>query len=281
MLKRTEASDVLLQRVVTGVLAAALVLWAVWVGGPAFYVVVAAVVALCASELYRLMRSGQMRASLPVMVVGALGFVVIESMGMHSAAGDYAAILLLVLLFGHLLGQRMAGALAEPTAVFAATVYAGLPLSQLIRIRMMEPSSVGLGVIMMVLSSVWACDIGAYLFGSAFGRHKLAPKVSPAKSVEGAIAGLICAVLASLAINAIDARVGLWYAFDPARLAAFSLVIGVAAQIGDLVESMFKRSVSAKDSGGLLPGHGGVLDRCDSMIAAGAIAHLAAAALLF
>lgn len=271
----------LLQRVVTGVLAAALVLWAVWVGGPAFYVVVAAVVALCASELYRLMRSGQMRASLPVMVVGALGFVVIESMGMHSAAGDYAAILLLVLLFGHLLGQRMAGALAEPTAVFAATVYAGLPLSQLIRIRMMEPSSVGLGVIMMVLSSVWACDIGAYLFGSAFGRHKLAPKVSPAKSVEGAIAGLICAVLASLAINAIDARVGLWYAFDPARLAAFSLVIGVAAQIGDLVESMFKRSVRAKDSGGLLPGHGGVLDRCDSMIAAGAIAHLAAAALLF
>lgn len=271
----------LLQRVITGILAAALVLSVVWVGGPAFCVLVAAIVSLCASELYKLMRLGRMRSSLPVMVVGSLGFVAIESMGMHSAIGDYAAILLFVLLFGHLLGQRMSGALAEPAAVFAATVYAGLPLSQLIRIRMMEPSSIGLGVIMMVLSSVWACDIGAYSFGSAFGRHKLAPKISPAKSVEGAAAGLICAVLASLIINAINARVGLWYAFDPARLSAFSLVIGVAAQIGDLVESMLKRSVSAKDSGALLPGHGGVLDRCDSMIAAGAIAHLAAAALLF
>lgn len=267
-------------RVITGLVAAALVIWIVMAGGFAFVALVAIAVLLITTELWGLMRMGRIPASLPVMIAGSLGFVVLESLNMHSGSSDYAIILLLVLLAGHLLGRKMDGALVHPAAAFAGTLYAGMPLSQFVRIRMAGPDSVGLGIVMMVLVSVWACDIAAYFVGSALGRHKLYPVVSPAKSVEGAVAGLIGAVLLPLAVNLVSARFGLWHVFEPLRLAAFGLVIGLVAQIGDLVESMFKRSVSAKDSGNILPGHGGLLDRCDSLIAASAIAHLAAVVFL-
>lgn len=267
-------------RVITGVIAAALVLWIVVAGGLAFVALVGIAVLLIAVELQGLMRLGRIPASLPVMVAGSLGFVVLESLNVHSGSIDYAIVLFLVLLAGHLLGGKMDGALVHPAAVFAGSLYAGMPLSQFIRIRNAVPDSVGLGIVMMVLVSVWACDIAAYFVGSTWGRHKLCPVVSPAKSVEGAVAGLISAVLLPLAVNFVSARFGLWYVFDPLRLAAFGLVIGLVAQIGDLIESMFKRSVNAKDSGNILPGHGGLLDRCDSLIAASAVAHLAAVVFL-
>lgn len=270
----------LVQRIVTGVIAAALVLCVVVIGGPAFSVLVGIIVLLAAVEFHRLMRLGKISVSLLVMIAGSLGFVVLEAFDMHSATGEYSAILLFVLLFGHLLGKRARSALVEPAVTFAGTVYIGLPLSQLVRIRNAEPGSISLGLVMMILATVWASDIGAYFFGTAFGRNKLAPSVSPSKSIEGAIAGLACAVVAPLAINAVVGRLGLWYTFRPGRLVAFCLVIGIFAQLGDLVESMLKRSVGAKDSGSLLPGHGGVLDRCDSLIAASAVAYLAAVSFL-
>ncbi len=267
-------------RVLTGIVAAALVIWVVLTGGFVFVALVGIAVLLCTIELHGLMRMGRIAASLPVMVTGSLGFVVLESLNMHMGSSDYAIILLLVLLAAHLFGGRMEGALVQPAAVFAASLYAGMPLSQLIRIRLAGSDPIGLGIVMMVLVSVWACDIAAYFVGTALGRHKLCPAVSPAKSVEGAVAGLISAVLLPLAVNSISARFGLWHVFEPPRLAVFSLVIGAVAQIGDLIESMFKRSVSAKDSGTILPGHGGLLDRCDSLIAASAVAHLAAVVFL-
>lgn len=273
-------TDMIKPRVITGIVAAALVISIVFAGGFAFIGLVGIAVLLCTIELHGLMRKGRIPASLPVMITGSLGFVVLEGLDMHIGSIDYAGILLLVLLAGHLFGRRMEGALIRPAAVFAASLYAGMPLSQLIRIRFAVPDPLGLGIVMMVLVSVWACDIAAYFLGSVAGRHKLYPVVSPAKSVEGAVAGLIGAVLLPLAVNSVNARFGLWYVFEPFRLAAFSLVIGVAAQIGDLIESMFKRSVNAKDSGAILPGHGGLLDRCDSLIAASTIAHLAAVVLL-
>jgi len=272
--------SVLMQRTITGVIAAALVISAVAVGGAVFSLLVGIIVLLCAVEFHGLMRKGGISVSLPVMIVGPLGFVVLESLDMHSAIGEYSAISLFVLLSGYLLGKRSPSSFAELAATFTGAMYTGLPLSQLIRIRVAEPESVGLGVVMMVLATVWACDIGAYFFGIAFGRHKLAPSVSPAKTVEGAVAGLVSAIVAPLIINAVIARLGLWYTFPAGRLFVFCAVIGIVAEIGDLVESMLKRIVGAKDSGRLLPGHGGVLDRCDSLIAAAAVAYLAAVSIL-
>lgn len=104
----------------------------------------------------------------------------------------------------------------------------------------------------------WLTDTGAYFGGSKFGKRKLSPKISPNKSVEGALFGVLAA-----------AGVGLIFALStghpPLRLIIFAVLLSVCAQVGDLVESAFKRERAVKDSGSLLPGHGGILDRFDSL----------------
>lgn len=111
---------------------------------------------------------------------------------------------------------------------------------------------------------VWAADTGAYIAGRTLGRHKLAPAVSPGKTREGALGGIVAAVLFAL--------LGGWVlGYDGARLTAFAILggwVAVISIVGDLTISMFKRHAQVKDSGTLFPGHGGVLDRLDSVLAA-------------
>jgi phosphatidate cytidylyltransferase len=119
----------------------------------------------------------------------------------------------------------------------------------------------GSQLVLFMLMLVWAADIGAYFAGRRFGRLKLAPRVSPAKTWEGVLGGVAAA--------AVVAAVGAWW-FDLPRVAFLSLCLAVAliSIVGDLTESMFKRYAGMKDSGSLFPGHGGVLDRIDSVTAA-------------
>lgn len=122
----------------------------------------------------------------------------------------------------------------------------------------------GASLIFYVLGIVWAADVGAFFVGVKFGRHKLRPEVSPGKSVEG-LAGGIAASLAIIGFAALH------YQVDPSRIWLHVVVGGVTVAVsalGDLNESMFKRCVGCKDSGNLLPGHGGILDRIDSLTAA-------------
>ncbi|WP_100655884.1 phosphatidate cytidylyltransferase [Alteromonas flava] len=122
----------------------------------------------------------------------------------------------------------------------------------------------GASLIFYVLGIVWAADIGAFFVGVKFGKHKLRPNVSPGKTLEGLLGG----VTASIAIIAFAA---LHYQVDPSRIwlhiVIGALTVGVSA-LGDLNESMFKRCAGIKDSGKILPGHGGVMDRIDSLTAA-------------
>ncbi|HEY2677757.1 MAG TPA: phosphatidate cytidylyltransferase [Steroidobacteraceae bacterium] len=116
-------------------------------------------------------------------------------------------------------------------------------------------------IVLWLVLMVCAADIGAYSAGRAFGRHKLAPRVSPGKTLEGAVGGL--------AMVALIAWGGAVYFGLPALVAVpFGCAVGIYSIIGDLTESMFKRAAALKDSGGLLPGHGGLLDRIDSVTAA-------------
>lgn len=114
---------------------------------------------------------------------------------------------------------------------------------------------------------VWACDSGAYYFGRRFGRRSLAPVVSPKKTWEGAIAGLACATL-------FGAAGGTWWfvpELGPLRGALAGALASTAGQLGDLVESLWKRGAGVKDSGVFLPGHGGFYDRIDSLLFAGPV----------
>jgi phosphatidate cytidylyltransferase len=116
-------------------------------------------------------------------------------------------------------------------------------------------------IVLWLAMMVCAADVGAYFAGRRFGRHKLAPHVSPGKTSEGAAGGLVAVALVAWAG-------ALHFGLPVAALIAFGLGIAMVSVIGDLTESMFKRAAALKDSGGILPGHGGMLDRLDSITAA-------------
>lgn len=115
--------------------------------------------------------------------------------------------------------------------------------------------------VLFVLGIVWAADVGAYFVGRRLGRHKLAPAVSPGKTWEGVAGGLIAAVVTA-------AAGAVWFGLSPLLMAVVGLFVGAVSVVGDLTVSMFKRNAGLKDSGNLFPGHGGVLDRVDSVTAA-------------
>lgn len=142
-------------------------------------------------------------------------------------------------------------------------------------LAMAKARTQGINFVLSVMALVWAADIAAYAGGRAFGRHKLAPTISPGKTWEGALSGAVAVVLLALAWRAADAA----WLFDSLSLytllwreggAIFGLTACLALSamsvVGDLVESLVKRAAGAKDSSGLLPGHGGVLDRIDALL---------------
>ncbi len=147
--------------------------------------------------------------------------------------------------------------LAEANFNLLAVLYAVILLSHLYLLRQLPR---GLEWTFLTIFLVWATDIGAYLIGRQFGRHLLAPKVSPKKTLEGSAGGLMfCMAMA----------ITFWYLVGEDSWITYvvlGLVIGISAQVGDLFESALKRSAGVKDSGKLIPGHGGILDRFDSLI---------------
>lgn len=125
-------------------------------------------------------------------------------------------------------------------------------------------ASHGSVLIMVVLGIVWSADIGAYFSGKNLGKHKLMPLVSPNKTIEGLVGGLICSALfVVIFCHFANVSVDNWLLY-----AILAAVVGLFSAVGDLLESMFKREVNLKDSGSCLPGHGGILDRIDSLTAA-------------
>jgi phosphatidate cytidylyltransferase len=136
-------------------------------------------------------------------------------------------------------------------------------------------------LVLAILLSVWAADVGAYFVGSLLGRHKLAPAISPGKSWEGFIGGILGSVVVwVVALGLPDTGVSWLEGISIADtgltlgwVVAIGVSVAVAGLFGDLVESRIKREVGAKDSGSLLPGHGGFLDRFDSLIVVSVVAY--------
>jgi phosphatidate cytidylyltransferase len=149
-----------------------------------------------------------------------------------------------------------ASALGAWALAVSIGVYVGALLASTIGLR---EGPDGQSWFLLVLLSTWACDILAYFVGRTFGRHKLAPTVSPGKSIEGLVGGIVGAV----GVAAIGA---LLLPQPPLRIVGLGVVVAIGAVLGDLAESAVKRQLGAKDFGHILPGHGGILDRVDSLL---------------
>lgn len=190
-------------------------------------------------------------AWLPLLLVGGvLAFVELARLAGRSFRGPA---LLAVLALGAL---YIAGGLAALAQLQSAS--AGERSS-------VEPSFARWAL--LALAVTWAADVAAYAVGSRMGRHQLAPRLSPRKTIEGTVAGIVAAALAAAAIGAL-------YGLAQVGVAIVALLAGPAALAGDLLESALKRAAGVKDSGGIVPGHGGVLDRIDSLLLVAPVVYL-------
>lgn len=161
------------------------------------------------------------------------------------------------------------GSLSDWALTLALPLYVGL-LQYFVLLRSRNDGGALAGFPMtwplLVLLGSWVCDIGAYTVGKMIGRARLAPLISPAKSVEGAAAGVIAAMMLGVLLHFVTG-------LHPLVMAGFGLAVGVGSVIGDLAESLLKRQCGVKDSGVLMPGHGGILDRMDALLGAATCAY--------
>lgn len=182
-----------------------------------------------------------------------------------------AAVLILLALVAPAVAIWSRGVEGEPLLSVATTVF-GAGYAALVAFGLylrhlpgVDDALHGSAILFAPVLLTWASDTFAYFGGRAMGRHKLIPRVSPGKTVEGALSAVVGTVVVGAAYALFLARFATWVP-TPVEGALFGLLVSVAAQMGDLAESAWKRDVGVKDSGTLLPGHGGALDRFDSLL---------------
>ncbi len=234
-------------------------------GGLFFLVLVDLIILLGLREFYVLMRA---KGYQPFEVLGYFCGLAISWYAWREGVGVPLIVTgsLLLIMVRELFRRDMTKSLAHIAVTIFGIMYIGWMGSHLVMLREL-PASLGLddymGVQLVFFAALltWATDTGAYLFGVALGRHKLIPRISPNKTVEGAVGGLLAAGFCGWICSK-----GLTPFLTPLAATVVGLVVGVMAQLGDLVESMIKRDAGIKDSAELIPGHGGVLDRFDSLL---------------
>ncbi|MCH3968289.1 MAG: phosphatidate cytidylyltransferase [Atopobiaceae bacterium] len=247
-----------LTRTTSGAIYAITILVCLYLGPIATDLLVAAMSWLCCSEFFRIIRMGGRMPNEFIGLAFAVAFPV--SVLLH---GSVMLFLLFCLVFavGVWYVATPRASIADVAATVFGPVYTGLMLSAIVSIRVCDAGGEGALLTFAVMASVWINDAAAYFVGSRIGRHPLAPRISPHKSIEGLVGGILGSLVVWLAIAFIGVRsVSLPLAVCAALLSA------AASVMGDLFESRLKRGAGVKDSGNLMPGHGGLLDRSDSMI---------------
>ena len=263
----------LAQRLTVAAIAIPAILFMIFRGGDAFLYFILLLSAIGMYEYLRGQAIGFGSVFFVVPFVGAVGAVYLTATGMP-LYGSYAlmGVFLLTGIFLATGTQPIKDLYFKNIYIVWGTFYIGLlyPFVYLIRgdSTWMQPSPGGWWVFFL-LASLWVCDTGAMFFGSQFGKHQLAPAVSPNKTVEGFIGGFIGAGIVAVIFK-------IFWLPDVAyqHFAALPLLIGTFGQIGDLVESLWKRAIGIKDSSAIIPGHGGVLDRFDSLLFAAPVVYL-------
>jgi len=245
------------KRVRSALVIAPLVFAAAWFGGAFFAIVVAAIAGLGALEFYSMLSFPKRHPLTQFGLLCILLFIILAHF-----EGPYTASLLasaVVLSLVWLIFRSSAKSSHMNWAwTIAGILCLGWMFSRLIPLRALAD---GREWVIFTLFAIFAADTSAFFIGRAWGRHAMAPTISPGKTWEGAIGGLVGAVAASLVLAAI-----LSFPIPSWQAVILGVLVGVFSQLGDLAESMLKRKVGVKDSGALIPGHGGILDRLDSVV---------------
>jgi phosphatidate cytidylyltransferase len=248
-------------RVLSAAVLAPLALGCIWVGRGAFAALVALIVVGLSYEWLGLCgHRSSARAIVPFALLPC-------SVALTELGGAAWAVLLLIVATAAGITPARGMSPARPLAF--GIPYLGLAAVALVWLRR-QPESGGVNVIVLLLV-VWASDIGAYVFGRALGGPRLAPSISPGKTWSGAVGGLLTAAAVGLLASLI-----LGHGPPVWRPVVFAVLIGVVGQAGDLFESRLKRHFGVKDSGTIIPGHGGLLDRMDAVLTAAPVAALLA-----
>ncbi len=250
------------KRVMFGGIALAIFLPFLLIGGTAFQFFVSLLAMIAVGELIKMngLAPNSIEGMLTMLASVVLTLPLENFLTFLPTDGNYTAYAIVVfLLLGSIVFNFGQYNYSDVVFPIASSFYIGIGFHNLILARMD-----GLNKVFFALLIVWATDIGAYLIGRQIGRRKLLPRVSPNKTIEGFIGGILSAVVVAL----------IFLIFDKSLLAGYSLgmmlllvvIFSIFSQFGDLVESAIKRHFGVKDSGKIIPGHGGILDRFDGMI---------------
>ncbi len=258
----------LLQRILSALVFIPIIFAAIWFGDPWFSLLVGIVAILGVMEFYKMPAHHQGQTLTVFGVVWTVLFV------LSSHWNDWHNGLVLPLLITSavvfsliwlVFRYRTEGAFTGWCWTLGGIFYIGWMLSHYIGLRALED---GRDWVLFVIFATFAADSCAFLVGRAWGRHPIAPLISPAKTVEGTIGGFVGAIAAAIALYYF---LGLPIRLD--KVIALGCLIGVFAHLGDLAESLLKRSSGIKESGRLIPGHGGILDRLDSIVFTGIVVY--------
>lgn len=184
----------------------------------------------------------------------------------------FAAVVMITFISQSIQFQKPGATMATISGTVLAVAYVGLLGSFIIQMRWLDGPYHGLVPLAFLVTAAKGADTGAYTFGRILGHHKLWPRLSPNKTVEGAFGGLLFGVAGALLVNAVARGLLGVIPMGWGRAAAFGAIVGTAAQLGDLMESMIKRDCARKDASAAVPGFGGVLDVVDSLLFAGPVA---------
>jgi phosphatidate cytidylyltransferase len=232
-----------------------------WMPAWGFLVILGVATLLACDEYLRLARAADIVVGrwLALILIGAL-LVTSWLFGVSGLAATAVAALVILPTFRLARPESPQGSLAGVATECFAVLYLGATAACLGWLRLWPGNPSGVKVLFFFLACIWIGDSGAYYVGKNFGRHKMSPKISPNKTVEGLAGGIaITYAAAAAAAFILDLELGATHVF------ALATILAVAAPVGDLVESLFKRDSGIKDSSGLIPGHGGLLDRTDSL----------------
>jgi phosphatidate cytidylyltransferase len=270
------------QRWLTALIAMPIVLIFAWFGGWFAFTAILLIVALGMFEFRSMMLHADYHpliwVSFGLSVLLLISAMVAQYRLLLIEAGVGSALLISFLLI--LFRKRLDGALVDWALTLAISIYLGWPMSCLLLLRGYGSGILRFGAaqwvilpdgiwwLLVVLLGVWGFDGAAFFSGRYFGRHKLAPMISPAKTWEGVAGGLVLSIIASLVLTVVPLHVPWYFAI------LLGVLIGGAATLGDLAESLIKRQVHVKDSGQIMPGHGGMLDRIDSILFAAIVVYI-------